>query len=104
MTTKKHFFGIIKPTREDFITNPTEEDNKIMGVHFQYLKDLLAKGKLILAGPVLNEKKPMGIFIFECETFEEAENLMKSDPSIKAGIQIIKKLEPFRFSLYQKTD
>ncbi|MCK5298378.1 MAG: hypothetical protein KAJ76_05695 [Candidatus Heimdallarchaeota archaeon] len=104
MTNTKHFFGIIKPTREDFISNPTENDNKIMGEHFQYLKDLLAKGKLVLAGPVLNEKKPMGILIFECETIEEAENLLKSDPSVKSGIQIIKKLEPFKLSLYQKTD
>ncbi|MBK5113075.1 MAG: hypothetical protein KGD59_07925 [Candidatus Heimdallarchaeota archaeon] len=72
--------------------------------HFQYLKDLLAKGKLVLAGPVLNEKKPMGIMIFECETKEEAENLLNNDPSVKASIQIIKKLEPFKLSLYQKTD
>ena len=104
MTNKKHFFGIIKPTRDDFITNPTEEDNKIMGVHFQYLKDLLAKRKLVLAGPVLNEKKPMGILIFECDSLEEAETLLKNDPSVKSGIQIVKILEPFKLSLYQKTD
>ena len=99
MTEKKHFFGVIKPTRDDFITNPTEEDNKIMGVHFQYLKDLLAEGKLILAGPVLNEQKPMGIVIFECENIGEAKELLKNDPSVKAGIQIIKILKPFRLSL-----
>ncbi|NPE09016.1 MAG: hypothetical protein GNW80_12100 [Asgard group archaeon] len=104
MTEKKHFFGIIKPTQEDFMTHSTEEDNEIMGVHFQYLKDLLAKGKLVLAGPVLNEKKPMGIMIFECETIEEAKELLDNDPSVKAGIQIIKKLEPFKLSLYRKTD
>lgn len=28
MSDVKHFFGIIKPTRDDFITNPIEEDNK----------------------------------------------------------------------------
>ena len=44
MTEKKHFFGVIKPIRDDFIINPTEKDNKIMGEHFQYLKDLLEKG------------------------------------------------------------
>ncbi|MCE7744747.1 MAG: hypothetical protein GPJ52_06390 [Candidatus Heimdallarchaeota archaeon] len=104
MTEKKHFFGVIKPTRDDFITNPTEKDNELMSKHFLYLKDLLEKGKLVLAGPVLNEKKPMGIFIFECVTLEEAEELLKNDPSVKAGIQIVKKLEPFRLSLYKKTD
>ena len=104
MSDIKHFFGVIKPTRDDFITNSTEEDNRIMGEHFQYLKDLLAKGKLILAGPVLNEKKPMGILIFECDSFEEAETLLKNDPSVKAGIQIVNILEPFKLSLYKKTD
>jgi uncharacterized protein YciI len=104
MSEVKHFFGIIKPTRDDFITNPTEKDNEIMGEHFQYLKDLLAKEKLVLAGPVLNEKKPMGILIFECDSLEEAEALLKNDPSVKAGIQIVNILEPFRLSLYQKTD
>jgi len=104
MTEKKHFFGVIKPTRDDFITNPTEKDNEIMRKHFQYLKDLLEKGKLVLAGPVLSEKKPMGILIFECDSLDEAEALLKKDPSVKEGIQIIKKLEPFKLSLYQKTD
>jgi len=104
MSNGKHFFGIIKPTRDDFIVNPTKEDNKIMGEHFHYLKDLLTKGKLVLAGPILNEKKPMGILIFECGTLKEAEALLKNDPSVKAGIQIVKTLEPFKLSLYQKTD
>ncbi len=104
MSDVKHFFGVIKPTRDDFITNSTKEDNRIMGEHFQYLKDLLAKGKLILAGPVLNEKKPMGILIFECGSFEEAEALLKNDPSVEAGIQIVNILEPFKLSLYQRTD
>ncbi len=104
MTDTKHFFGIIKPTREDFITNFTKEDEKIMGEHFQYLKNLLSKGKLLLAGPVLNEKEPMGILIFECDTLENAEEMLKNDPSVKAGIQNIKKLEPFKLSLYKKTD
>jgi len=104
MTEKKHFFGVIKPIRDDFITNPKEKDNEIMGEHFQYLKDLLEKRKLVLAGPVINEKKPMGILIFECDSLEEAEELLRNDPSVKSGIQIIKKLEPFKLSLYQKTD
>ena len=104
MSDVKHFLGVIKPTREDFMTHTTEEDNKIMGEHFQYLKSLLEKGKLVLAGPVLNEKKPMGLLILECENVDEARDLMEKDPSVKAGIQKIKMLEPFKMSLYKKTD
>ncbi|HUT80284.1 MAG TPA: YciI family protein [Candidatus Bathyarchaeia archaeon] len=101
MTEIKHFFGMIKPTRDDFLTNFTSNDEKIMSEHFEYLKDLLRKSKLVVAGPVLNEKEPFGILIFECQTLEEAEKLFKDDPSVKAGIQQIKLLEPFRLSLYR---
>ncbi len=73
-----------------------------MSEHFEYLKGLLANKKLVLAGPVLNEKKPQGIFIFECETIEEAQELFNNDPSVKAGIQKIVVLEAFKLSLIRK--
>jgi uncharacterized protein YciI len=102
MSEVKHFLGIIKPTRDDFMTNSTEEDNRIMSEHFQYLKQLLKQKKLILAGPVLNELKPQGIYIFECESIEEARELIEADPAIKADIQQIVLLEPFKISLLRK--
>lgn len=101
MSELKHFLGIIKPTREGFMINPTEEENRVMQEHFEYLKGLLAEGKLVLAGPVLNEKNPFGLYIFQCESKEEAENLFKNDPSIISGVQQIKVFEPFRLSLYK---
>ncbi|NHJ05841.1 MAG: hypothetical protein EAX90_13525 [Candidatus Heimdallarchaeota archaeon] len=100
MSEIKHFLGIIKPTREGFMTNPTEEENKVMQEHFEYLKKLLAEDKLVLAGPVLNEKNPFGLYIFQCESIEEAENLFENDPSIISGVQQIKEFEPFKLSLY----
>lgn len=102
MSEKKHFFGMIKPLREDFMINFTKEDEQIMSEHFIYLKGLIAKKKLVLAGPILNEKKPSGIFIFECATLDEAQELLKNDPSIKAGIQKIIMLKPFKLSLHRK--
>lgn len=36
MTDKSHYFAVIRPTRPDFLTNPSEEDNKLMSEHFQY--------------------------------------------------------------------
>ena len=102
MSEIKHFFGMIKPLREDFMINYTKEDEQIMSEHFSYLKGLIASKKLVLAGPILNEKKPTGILIFECETIEEAQELMNEDPSIKKGIQKIILLEPFKLSLIRK--
>jgi uncharacterized protein YciI len=99
MYKKQHFFSVIKPYREDFITNPKEGEEKIMSDHFLYLKSLLKMKKLYLADPTLIPEDPFGIIIFETETEEEAKNLLENDPSVKAGIQKIKDLRPIRLSL-----
>ncbi|MHA1244928.1 MAG: YciI family protein [Candidatus Heimdallarchaeota archaeon] len=100
MAEIEHYLAIIKPVREDFITNSTEEDEKIMVEHFDYLKKLLAAGELILAGPALNEDKPFGLVILKCNSLEKAKEIMANDPSVKSGVQNLKLVEPFRMSLY----
>ncbi|MHA2091018.1 MAG: YciI family protein [Candidatus Kariarchaeaceae archaeon] len=94
-----NFYAIITPSRKDFITNPREEDSKIMSDHFLYLKKLLEDGKLYLAGPTLIEEDPFGLYIFDTETEEEARALLDNDPSVKAGIQIVTDFRPIRLSL-----
>jgi len=99
MTKINHYYAIIKPYRQDFITNPKENEDKIMGDHYCYLKSLLKQKKLFFAGPTLIPEDPFGLIILETETAEEAKNLLESDPSIKAGIQKIEDLRPIRLSL-----
>lgn len=72
-----------------------------MAKHFHYLQDLLIKGKLFLAGPTLIKTDPLGIYIFETETLDEARRLLENDSSIKAGIQQIVDIRPIRISLYK---
>ncbi|MHA1125058.1 MAG: YciI family protein [Candidatus Heimdallarchaeota archaeon] len=100
MTEIEHYIAIIKPIREDFLINSTEEDEKIMGEHFEYLKKLLASGELVLAGPALNEVKPFGLVILKCNSLEKAKDIMTNDPSVKSGMQNLKLVEPFKLSLY----
>ena len=95
----KHFFATITPYRNDFITKPDKEENKIMSDHFLYLKDLMEKGKLFLAGPTLKQDDPYGVLIFEVDTEEEARTLLENDPSVKTGIQNISDLRPIHLSL-----
>ncbi|MHA1986930.1 MAG: YciI family protein [Promethearchaeota archaeon] len=95
----QHFYAVIKPYRKDFIIKPKEEEEKLMGDHFQYLKHLLNEKKLFLAGPTLIPDDPFGLIIFETETEEEARRLLEDDPSIKAGIQKISDFRPIRLSL-----
>jgi uncharacterized protein YciI len=102
MVGKKHFFAIIRPYRQDFITNPNEEEDKIMLDHFNYLKTLLKQKVLYLAGPTLIQEDPFGILIFETESEEKAKELLENDPSVKSGIQKIVELRPIRLSLVRE--
>ncbi|TFF87703.1 MAG: hypothetical protein EU548_09895 [Promethearchaeota archaeon] len=99
---KKYFIGIIKPIREDFISNPTEAENKIMSEHFEYLKKLLKKDELLLAGPAINKENPFGIIIIKASSLGHAKELLFNDPSVKAKIQKVIEFEPFHVSLLKK--
>ena len=101
MSKSEYYIGIIKPARDGFMTEPTEKEMAVMKEHFEYLKNLLAEGKLILAGPATNNDNPFGLLIFKSDTREEAEKMMNNDPSVKAGVQNIKEFEPFTLSLYK---
>jgi uncharacterized protein YciI len=70
-----------------------------MSDHFKYLKTLLKKKKLFLAGPTLIPQDPFGVLIFETDSENEARVLLENDPSVKAGIQNIVDLRPIRLSL-----
>jgi uncharacterized protein YciI len=102
MTKKNHYYIVIKPIRQDFLINPKEEEDKIMSDHFKYLKSLLKKKKLFLAGPTLIPEDPFGVIILEAETEREAKELIENDPSIKAGIQKVADFRPIRLSLTKK--
>jgi len=102
MTKSNHYYVIIKPHRQDFITNPKENEDKIMEDHFYYLKSLLKQKKLYLAGPTLISEDPFGLIILEAESEEEARELLENDPSVKAGIQEIVDFRPIRLSLTRK--
>ena len=102
MTGEQHYYAVIKPYRQDFITNPKEEEEKIMSDHFFYLKSLLEQKKIYLAGPTLITEDPFGLIILEVKTVEEAKELLENDPSVKSGIQKIADLRPIRLSLTRK--
>ena len=93
------FYARIKPYRSDFITNPSNEENKVMGDHFQYLKKLMDEDKLYMAGPTLIVEDPFGLLLVMAESKAEARSLLEEDPSVKSGIQIIADLRPIRLSL-----
>ena len=53
--------------------------------HLQNILRLAREGKLIVAGPFLDEGTYAGIFIFNVKTVEAARTLTATDPAVKAG-------------------
>jgi uncharacterized protein YciI len=88
---------IIRPPRPTFIEDATEEEDRVMGEHFRYLRDLRDRGSLLLAGPCLTTP-PFGVIVLVADTEADAWALVRADPSVAAGVQT-PELMPFRASL-----
>ena len=58
---------------------------KIQQGHLANITRLYNEGKLKVAGPFGDDGAWRGIFVFDCETKEEVEKLLESDPAIAAG-------------------
>lgn len=79
--------------------NWTEKENKIVGDHFNRLKELTEVGIVIMAGRTLNsDESQFGIVIFKAADDIEAEKFMKEDPAVKKGIMTAR-IFPFRVAL-----
>ncbi|MFQ5979587.1 MAG: YciI family protein [Candidatus Heimdallarchaeota archaeon] len=97
MSQSSEFLFLLKPPRKTFMENASQEEERIMQEHFEYLKELQETGKLILAGPCLDGV--LGIVIFRANSLEEAAQIMNHDPSVEATLMRAE-LHPFRVSLF----
>lgn len=53
--------------------------------HMENIHRMANEGKLVLAGPFLDDSEFRGIYVFNVETVEEAKALTETDPAIKSG-------------------
>jgi uncharacterized protein len=58
---------------------------KIQEGHMANITKLSKSGKLLVAGPFMEDLNWRGIFILKCDTQDEAEKLIKTDPAIISG-------------------
>lgn len=66
---------------------PTPEEERLVGEHFAYLKNLTEKGVVLLAGRTLNtDPSSFGIVIFKAGDEKEARKIFEEDPAVKAGV------------------
>ena len=71
-----------------------DSSKKIQAAHLKNIKELASQGKLVVAGPFMDETELEGIFIFNVTTIEEAQALTNTDPAVKAGV-LIMELHPW---------
>ena len=67
---------------------------ELQKAHLKNITRLANEGKLILAGPFMDDQPIRGIFIFNVRTIAEAKQLTETDPAIKAG-SLVMELHPW---------
>ncbi len=91
------FVYLIHPLREGFFDKPTLEEDTIMEEHFQYHKNAVDNGIVILAGPCLDHT--FGIVILKADNEKAANAFMFSDPAVKKNVMMAE-IHPMRISLF----
>jgi len=81
---KKYVMAFLKrgPDRDQDSTTAAE----LQKAHLKNIMRMAEDGKLVLAGPFLDNEDVRGIYIFDVRTIEEAKALTETDPAIKTGI------------------
>ncbi|MDX1942620.1 MAG: YciI family protein [Saprospiraceae bacterium] len=67
---------------------------QLQEAHMANINRMAEEGKLILAGPFLDDGDIRGIYIFDVRTVEEAKALTETDPAIQAG-RLVMELHPW---------
>ncbi len=96
------FLYKIQPVRPEMLTTgSTDTESRIVSEHFSYLKDLLEKGMVMMAGRTQNKDySSFGIVIFKAESDQEATAIMQNDPAIKNRV-FRGELFPYRIALFK---
>lgn len=89
---KKYVMAYLKrgPNRDQDSASAVE----LQKAHLQNITRMAKEGKLVVAGPFLDDQDVRGIYIFDVETIEEAKTLTETDPAIKAG-SLVMELRPW---------
>ncbi len=87
---KQFWLVMIKTGPKDKEITDSTDRSKIFAGHFSNMTRLHQEGILKVAGPFgKNDFTWRGLFILDCKTKEEAENYVKTDPAIAAGVFVV---------------
>jgi uncharacterized protein YciI len=84
---KQYFLVLLKrgPIRNQDSTTAAE----LQKGHLANIDRLFNEGKIDMAGPMGHDGDLRGIFVFNCETYDEVLTQCATDPAIKAGRLIV---------------
>jgi uncharacterized protein len=71
--------------RPTFPMDMTEQERGLMGEHSAYWSSHMAKGKVVIFGPVLDPKNVWGLAVLRVKDAAEVQSLTAADPIIVAN-------------------
>lgn len=83
---RSYVFVTIKTGPNDATITDEAERAELFKGHFENMGKWAEDGKLVLAGPFMDAPPKRGLFIFDVASIEEAQELVKDDPTVAAGI------------------
>ncbi len=66
---------------------------ELQAAHMANITKMAEEGKLVLAGPFFGNDDLRGIYIFDVQSLQEAEELTNSDPAVQAGSLVMDLME-----------
>ena len=89
---KTYYFVYLKAGKNR--SQDSLERAQIQRAHLDNITKLAEEGKLIVAGPFIDDHEVRGIFILNAKSMEEAMEWTQTDPAVKAG-RLIMEVHPF---------
>jgi hypothetical protein len=76
-----HFFTKLIASRPTFAQDMSPEEREIMNQHIVYWKGLMAQGKVVVFGPVMDPAGAYGMGVISVADEAEASDLTSKDPA-----------------------
>ncbi len=89
---------VLRSVREQMPFEPTEEESRIVGDHYEYLVGLRNAGKLVVAGPSIAPGDAFGIGVLDVDDETEVRAIVAADPAVSSGTMTAE-IRPFRISV-----
>lgn len=96
MPDTNHYFIQLLGTRKGWPDDMSVAEEQVMTEHYNYLKRLTRRKKVLMAGPVFDPV--IGLIILSVSSEQEAGEIMENEPSVKAGVHTYT-MHPMRVSL-----